>query len=77
MTIVKVGKKGQITLKKEWREELGIEPGSLVEEIPTKEGILVKPKKSVLKEWKKLSGQISEKWPKGKTAVDIIREERR
>lgn len=77
MSEAKVGSRGQITLKKELREQFDIEPGSLVEEIPASKGILIKPKENVLEEWKKLSERVSKNWPKGKTAVDITREERR
>ncbi|ASJ17561.1 transcriptional regulator [Thermococcus chitonophagus] len=56
---LKVGPKGQIVIPKVFREAYGIEEGGEVVVIPTKEGLLIKRKKSPeelikeLREWKK------------------------
>ncbi len=76
MAYVVVGPKGQVTLKKELRKRYSITEGSLVEELPTEEGILVKPLKRPIKRWKSLSGAVSKKWLAGLSAVSASREDR-
>ena len=76
MTKLKVGAKGQITLIKKLREKFGIKPGSLVEEIDTEDGILIKPVESSLKRWKNLKEKVSKKWPSDVGSVQAIREDR-
>jgi bifunctional DNA-binding transcriptional regulator/antitoxin component of YhaV-PrlF toxin-antitoxin module len=76
MTRIIVRQKGQVTLTKELRERYGITEGSLVEELPTPEGILIKPVEKTIKRWKSLSERISKKWPSDLSAVSAVREER-
>lgn len=76
MTHVVVGQKGQVTLKKKLREIFDIIPGILVEEVPTEEGILIKPVQNPLKRWKKLAGKVSKKWPSDVSAVTAVKEDR-
>ncbi len=71
-----VRQKGQITLKKELRERYNITEGSLVEELPTTEGILIKPLEKPIKRWKTLSKKISKKWPVETSAVSALKEDR-
>lgn len=75
MTKVMVGRKGQVTLIKELREGHGIEPGTLVEEIETDEGILIRPIANQFERWKKLKSIVSEQWP-DISAVHAIQEDR-
>ena len=51
MAKIKVGPKGQITLTKELRDKFGISLGSLVDELETKEGILIKSVDKSLDRW--------------------------
>jgi AbrB family looped-hinge helix DNA binding protein len=75
MTKVVVGRKGQVTLTKELREHFGIEAGSLVEEVGTDEGILIRPVGQQFERWKSLKRRISDRWPE-LSAVDAIRADR-
>lgn len=70
-----VGPKGQVTLIKELREKYSIDPGTLVEEVETDEGILIKPISNQFERWKKLKKHISERWP-DISAVQAIRADR-
>ncbi|HEY0089102.1 MAG TPA: AbrB/MazE/SpoVT family DNA-binding domain-containing protein [Candidatus Lokiarchaeia archaeon] len=76
MTKIKVGPKGQITLTKELRDKFGINPGSLVEELETKEGILIKSVDNSLDRWSTLKKKVSKKWPSEVTSVQAIQEDR-
>ena len=77
--VSKIGPKGQIVLRKEFRTEFGLEEGTMVEEQLTKEGILIKPfdAKKLLASIDEIARKLSEKWPKGLTAVEAVRRERR
>ena len=72
--VVNVSKRGQATIPKEFRDELGIEAPGRVKFIRTEEGdIVVKPIQSLTD----LRGILSGKTDKdGKTATEILREER-
>lgn len=76
MTKIKVGPKGQVTLNKALRDKFGIKPGSLVEEIEIKEGILIKSIDISLDRWTNLRKKVSKKWPSGLTSVQAIQEDR-
>ena len=76
MAKIKVGPKGQITLSKELRDRFGIIPGSLVEELETKEGILIKSVDQSLDRWATLKKKVSKKWPSEVTSVQAIQEDR-
>jgi len=75
MTKVVVGRKGQVTLTKELRVQYSIEAGSLVEEIGTQDGILIRPVGPQLERWKSLKRSISDRWPEI-SAVDAVRADR-
>ena len=75
MTQVIVGRKGQVTLTKKLRERFGIEAGSLVEEVGTGDGILIRPVGPQLERWKSLKRSISDRWPEI-SAVDAVRADR-
>jgi AbrB family looped-hinge helix DNA binding protein len=75
MTQVVVGRKGQVTLTKELREHFGIESGSLVEEIGTQDGILIRPVGQQFERWKSLKRSISDRWP-DTSAVEALRADR-
>lgn len=75
----KIGEKGQIVLKKELREKLGINKGMLVEEKLTKKGILITPleNKKILADLEKTVKKVMEKWPKDLDSVQAVKRERR
>lgn len=72
--VVNVSKRGQATIPKEFRDELGIEAPGRVKFVRTGEGdIVVKPIQSLTD----LRGILKEKTDaEGKTATDLLREER-
>jgi len=76
MTHIMVRQKGQVTLKKELRERYNIVEGTLVEELPTAEGILIKPVEKPMKRWKDLSEKVSKQWPAGVSVVSAVKEDR-
>ena len=76
MAKIKVGPKGQITLIKKLRDKFGINPGSLVEQLETKEGILIKSVDQSVDRWAVLKKKVSKKWPPGLTSVQAIQEDR-
>ncbi|MEE8167925.1 MAG: AbrB/MazE/SpoVT family DNA-binding domain-containing protein [Candidatus Hydrothermarchaeales archaeon] len=76
MAYVIVGQKGQVTLKKKLRERYSITVGALVEELPTEEGILIKPIKRPMKRWESLSETVSKKWPADISTVSALKEDR-
>jgi AbrB family looped-hinge helix DNA binding protein len=47
MAIARVSSKGQITIPAAMRRELGIKPNSTVEIIPSEDGILIRPTRSI------------------------------
>ncbi len=75
----KIGEKGQIVLKKELRDKLGMNAGRLVEERLTKKGILIIPleSKEVLEDIEKTVKKVMEKWPKNLDSVQAVKKERR
>ncbi len=77
--VSKIGPKGQIVLKKELRDELGLKEGQVVEERLTQEGILVTPvdAEKLIKSFDELAAKVSAKWPKGLDSVEAVRRERR
>jgi AbrB family looped-hinge helix DNA binding protein len=75
MAQVVVGRKGQVTLAKKLREQYSIEAGSLVEEVGTDEGILIRPVGQQFKRWKSLKQRISDRWSEI-SAVDAVRADR-
>lgn len=71
----KVGPKGQIVISKRLREKYAIKPGKQVQQIETKEGILIQTV-PLLEDWKRLSRNVERKWPKRVSSVAAIREDR-
>lgn len=72
--VVNVSKRGQATIPKEFRDELGIEAPGRVKFVRTEEGdIVVKPIQSLTDLRGILSGKTDED---GKTATEILRDER-
>ena len=77
--IIRVNPKGQIVLRKEFRKATGIEPGTVIKERLEGDKIIIE-KLDVEKEISKIeaiAGMVGKKWPKGLSAVQAIREERR
>lgn len=77
--VSKIGPKGQIVLRKKLREEVGLREGGMVEAQVTSEGILIKPfdADKLLASIEKTAKKLSTMWPKGLTAVEAVRRERR
>ena len=77
--VSKIGPKGQIVLKKKLREEVGLREGEMIEAQVTKEGILIKrfDADKLMKSLEETAAKVSAKWPKGLTAVEAVRRERR
>jgi AbrB family looped-hinge helix DNA binding protein len=71
----RVGPKGQIVISKRLREKYAILPGKQVEQIETRNGVLIKPARLV-QDWKHLSLRVGKKWPKKVSSVQSIREQR-
>ena len=66
-------------LKKSLRTEAGLQEGEMVEAQVTKEGILIKPFDAdrLLASIEKTAKKLSAIWPKGLTAAEAVRRERR
>lgn len=77
--ITKLGPKGQLVLRKEIRETLGIKGGSMLKATLIDKKIIIEPieLKEELKKIEALAKKISKKWPKGLSAVEAIKRERR
>ncbi len=77
--LTRLGIKSQIVLKKESRELMHLGPGDLIKVLSTPEKIELKrvTKEQMLGDVKKIARMIGKKWPKGKTSVDLVQEERR
>jgi AbrB family looped-hinge helix DNA binding protein len=71
----KVGPKGQVVISKRLRDKYSIKPGKQVEQIETKEGVLIKSV-PLLEDWTRLSHRIGKKWPRNISSVQSIREDR-
>jgi len=76
--LARLGPKGQVVLRKEMRTALGLEPGSLVKLRRVNNEVIVKPvkKEDMIAEVERIAKMVGKKMPKGKTSVDLIREER-
>lgn len=74
----KVGAKGQVVISKQLREKYGIKEGGIVEQIPTSRGLLLAPVsgEALLEELEALAKEIGKAWPRGKSAVEAVREDR-
>lgn len=78
-SLVKLGPKGQILLKKELREKFGLKPGCYIETIVSTKGILIKPidtQKEFL-DIHEIRKAITKHWPKDLDSVEAVREQRK
>lgn len=77
--VSKVGPKGQIVIRKMFRDEIGLEEGMLFEEKLSHGGVLIRPIKaeSFIQGIEKIARKASKKWPKGISSVDAVRSERK
>jgi bifunctional DNA-binding transcriptional regulator/antitoxin component of YhaV-PrlF toxin-antitoxin module len=77
--IGKVGPKGQIVIRRELRKTLGLTPGTIVKQkiVDNKVLLEVVKKEEKLKRIDELAKKIGKVWPKGLTAVEAVRRERR
>jgi AbrB family looped-hinge helix DNA binding protein len=75
----RVGPKGQVVIKKELRKALGLEPGTLVRQKIVDKKILLEVvrKEEKLERIRTIAKKIGKLWPKGVTAVEAVRRERR
>ncbi len=76
--VTRLGPKSQLVIGHSLRERLGLKPGSLVRETVAGNKIIVEAFdwEKEIKEVEKIAKMVGKKWPKGKTSVDLIREER-
>jgi bifunctional DNA-binding transcriptional regulator/antitoxin component of YhaV-PrlF toxin-antitoxin module len=74
----RVGPKGQVVILKRLRERYGIKEGRLVEQVATSRGLLLIPVsgEQLMKDLETVAKEIGRIWPPGKSAVEVIREER-
>lgn len=77
--LTRLGPKSQIILKKDARKVLHIKPGSLVRVLATEDEGKFQPvsKEEMMAKVEKIAKLAGKRWPKGKTSVDLVREERR
>jgi bifunctional DNA-binding transcriptional regulator/antitoxin component of YhaV-PrlF toxin-antitoxin module len=77
--IGRIGPKGQIVIRKELRKALGLKPGALIKQKVVDRKILLEvvKKEEKLERIKALAKKIGKAWPKGITAVEAVRMERR
>ncbi|MFQ6086156.1 MAG: AbrB/MazE/SpoVT family DNA-binding domain-containing protein [Candidatus Bathyarchaeia archaeon] len=75
----KVGPKGQIVIQKALRKRYEIREGNMIEQIPTEEGVLIRPIKgnALLRDLDKVARAVGETWPSGLTSVEAVREDRK
>lgn len=78
-TLVKIGPKGQILIRKEYRNKLGLQPGKYAETVLTPTGLLITPinAQKELQEIHKIRNYIGKHWQRGSDGVDAVHEERR
>lgn len=76
--IVKLGIKGQIVIKKEFRDKLGLHPGMYVEAVLEKDSLRIRPiqAREELEKLRAIRASISKAWPKGVDSVSAVREQR-
>ncbi|HLC74648.1 MAG TPA: AbrB/MazE/SpoVT family DNA-binding domain-containing protein [Candidatus Nanoarchaeia archaeon] len=77
--LVRIGAKGQIVIRKNIRDELGLQEGTLLQEEVTDKGLLIKPIRGddILRSMEATAKRISKLWPKKLSSVEAIRRERR
>lgn len=78
-TIVKVGPKGQVLLKKRIRDAVNISAGSMVLQKITRDGILIKPirTETLLSAIDELAQKIGKSQPKSVDCVELVSRERK
>lgn len=76
--LTKVGSKGQIVIRKEFRRALSIKPGIMVTQRLVDDAILIKPieKDETLKRVNALAKRVAKHWPKELTSVELMKQER-
>ena len=76
--ILRVSPKGQVVLRKELRHDTGIKLGGFVEARKVSEGVILKPLSlsGEREKVEKLAEMVGKKIRKGRTSVDIIRDQR-
>lgn len=75
----KIGPKGQVVILKELREKHGLKEGRLVEQISTDRGVLLVPVSpdDLLRDLDAVAEKVGEAWPKGVSAVEAVKEDRK
>lgn len=76
--VTKLNPKGQLVLRKEMRKAIGIKPGSIVKTRLENKHVIIEPfdVKKEIEKIEEIAKMVSKKIPKGRTSVDIIREQR-
>lgn len=76
--ITKLSPKSQIVLRKEFRKAIGVKPGSMLKTRLENKHVVVEPfdVKKEIEKVEEIARMVSKKIPKGRTSVDIIREQR-
>ena len=76
--VTRLGPKSQIVLRKDIREALGLKPGSMVRLRKMDHRVELKAvtKEEMIAEVERIAEMVSKKIPRGRTSVDIIREQR-
>jgi len=77
--LTKLGPKGQIVLRKEIRKAMGIRPGGMLRTRLEDKHVVIESfdVKKEIEKIEEIAEKIGKKWPKGLSAVEAIREERR
>lgn len=77
-TLVKLGPKGQILIKKEFRDKVGLTVGHYAEAVLKPQGILIRPLNPAkeLEKARKLRAYLSKYWPKDVDCVEAVKEQR-
>ncbi len=75
----KVGTKGQIVLGRNLRERYHIKSGTIVKQIPTKQGIIIQTidKEKIMQDIASIAKEVGKHWPKDLDCAELIRRERK
>lgn len=73
---VSISSKGQVVIPKTLRRKYRIEKGTKLLIKESERGILLTVQRPMLEEIDEIARELKGKWPKGMTAVDIIKRER-
>ena len=77
-TLVKIGPKGQMLIKKEYREKLGLKPGCYAETEMAGGALLIRAPdaETEMLSALRIRRAVVRRWPKGLDSVHAVREQR-